>query len=89
MHHLFGFIHLTYYLWYIKQTDTMKKLIIAAVTVLSLASCSNIYNETHTFTLRENVAGAVVTQTKAITSTTSYCRGQLVRIDGNVWMCQN
>lgn len=66
----------------------MKKLIIAALVIVSFASC-DLYNETHTFVHRERIAGVLIVTSKVITSTTSYCRGQMINIDGRVWVCQN
>lgn len=67
----------------------MKKLIIAALALVTFASCSNIYNETHTFVHREKIAGVMVTETRVITSADLYHPTQLVMIDGKIWECQN
>lgn len=65
----------------------MKKLIIALLVIVSFSSC-HLFEETHTFTLRENIAGTIVTSTKVVTAVGFYHVGQLVYIDGKVWECQ-
>ena len=70
----------------------MKKILLSALVIASFASCNfvaKVYTETHTFKMRHWTPFGIVTDTKVVTSTDSYCRGQLVRFDGEVWECQN
>lgn len=65
------------------------KYLLFIIVLISFASCGNIYNETHIFIHRDRIGGVLVVSSKTITSTTSYCRGQMINVDGSIWICQN